>query len=221
MRFALALSVVLLSGTSLPAGDEKPRTTTFTKDSLGKVPAGWKAERTGKGEGSVWKVVEDATAPGKTGYALAQTAASPSSLFNICVAEDTSAQNVEVTVAFKANAGKKDQGGGIVWRYQDANNYYVARMNPLEDNFRVYKVVAGKRSAEFQDAEVKIPAGEWHTLKIKMVGDHIECFLDGKKYLDVMDASVTKAGKVGLWTKADAQTSFDQFRVRDLGKPRR
>lgn len=218
MRFASALALVLLSGTSLPAGDEKGHTTNFKKESLDKVPAGWKAERTGKGEGSVWKVVEDATGPGKTGYVLAQTAASPSSLFNVCVAEDTRFENVEVTVAFKANQGKKDQGGGIVWRYQDANNYYVARMNPLEDNFRVYKVVAGKRSAEFQDAEVTIPAGEWHTLKIKMVGDHIECFVDGKKYLDVKDGSITKAGKVGLWTKADAQTSFDQFRVVEIKK---
>jgi hypothetical protein len=79
-------------------------------------------------------------------------------------------------------------------------------------------VVAGKRSAEFQDAEIKVPAGEWHTLKIRMVGDHIQCFLDSKKYLDVKDSSITKAGKVGLWTKADAQTSFDQFTVTNLKK---
>jgi hypothetical protein len=196
------------------SAQEKPREFRFTQGDLNRVPAGWKAERTGKGEGSVWKVVKDDTAPSKGGYVLAQTAAGPSSLFNVCVAEDAQYQDVEVTVAFKANEGKKDQGGGIVWRYQDANNYYIARMNPLEDNFRVYKVVGGKRSAEFQDADTKIPAGEWHTIKIKMVGDHIECFLDGKKYLDVRDSSITKSGKVGLWTKADAQTSFDQFRVR-------
>jgi hypothetical protein len=88
-------------------------------------------------------------------------------------------------------------------------------MNPLEDNFRVYKVVGGKRSPEFQNAEVKVPAGEWHTLKVKMVGDHIECLLDGKKHLDVKDATFTGAGKVGLWTKADAQTSFDNFQAKE------
>jgi hypothetical protein len=197
---------------------DKARDFRFSKDDLDKVPTGWKAERTGTGDGSVWKVVKDATAPSKSGHALAQTAASSVKLFNLCIVEDASYRDVEVSVAFKANAGKKDQGGGIVWRYQDANNYYVARMNPLEDNFRVYKVVDGKRSAEFQDAEIVIPAGEWHTIKIKMVGDHIECFLDGKKYLDVKDASITKPGKVGLWTKADAQTSFDQFVVRELKK---
>ncbi len=134
-------------------------------------------------------------------------------MFNLCVAEDTSFKDGELSVAFKAIKGEKDQGGGIVWRYQDANNYYVARMNPLEDNFRVYKVVDGKRSKEFQDAEVKVPTGEWHTLKVQVAGDRIECFVDGKKYLDVKDESITKAGKVGLWTKADAQTYFNQFRV--------
>jgi hypothetical protein len=116
-------------------------------------------------------------------------------------------------VAFKANKGDKDQGGGIVWRYQDANNYYIARMNPLEDNFRVYKVVAGKRAKEFQNAEVKVKAGEWHTLKVRMVGDHIQCYLDGKKYLDVKDSTFARAGKIGLWTKADAQTHFDDLKV--------
>ncbi len=129
------------------------------------------------------------------------------------MAEDTKYKDVEVSVAFKAIAGKKDQGGGIVWRYQDANNYYIARMNPLEDNFRVYKVTGGRRSAEFEDKEVKVPVNEWHTLKIKMEGDHIECFEDSKKYLDVKDDSIKEAGKVGLWTKADAQTYFDDFKV--------
>jgi hypothetical protein len=218
MQIETGVLMVWFVAMTAGAQDKRARDFTFTKDDLGKVPTGWKAERTGKGEGSVWKVVKDGTAPSRRGVALAQTAAGPNALFNLCVAQDTSYQDVEVLVSFKAIAGEKDQGGGIVWRYQNADNYYVARMNPLEDNFRVYKVVAGKRSPQFQNAEVKVPAGEWHVLKIKMVGDHIECFLDGKKFLDVRDDSITKAGKVGLWTKADAQTHFDQFAVRDLRK---
>lgn len=145
---------------------------------------------------------------------MAQTTDNKDALFNLCVVEDTNFVDVEISVAFKANAGKKDQGGGVVWRFQDANNYYIARMNPLEDNYRVYKVVGGKRSAEFQSAEVKVPAGEWHTLSVKMVGDRIGCSVDGKKHLDVKDSTFTKAGKVGLWTKSDAQTSFDNFQVK-------
>jgi hypothetical protein len=198
---------------ALIAADDKAPALRLSKDDVGKVPAGWKAAKTGTGEGSVWKVVADETAPSKSGYALAQTAEGPNALFNLCVANSGSYKDVEIGVAFKAMAGAKDQGGGVVWRYQDENNYYVARVNPLEDNFRVYKVVAGKRSPQFQDAEVKVPAKEWHTLKVKMEGDHIECFLDGKKYLDVKDDSIPKAGRVGLWTKADAQTHFDQLTV--------
>src|SRR5438874_2522475 len=201
MRKLNALVIVLLTAGSLSA-EEKSQVFAFSKDDLGKTPNGWTAAQTGKGA-SVWKVVADDTAPGKTGFALAQTTDDKNALFNLCLADRPSLKDVEVSVAFKANAGEKDQGGGVVWRYQDANNYYIARMNPLEDNFRVYKVVAGKRSKEFQSAEIKIPAKEWHTLKVKMIGDRIECFLDGKKHLDVKDDAIAMAGKVGLWTKAD------------------
>ena len=213
VNIMMAALVALLSSSLLLAADDKARSFQFGSDDVGKVPPGWKADKTGKGEGSVWKVVADKTAPSRKGYALAQTAEGPSSVFNICVAEDTKLKDVELSVAFKAMAGKRDQGGGFVWRYQDNNNYYVCRMNPLEDNYRVYKVVNGKRSAEFQDETMKVPLNEWHTLKVMMTGDHIECFLDGKKYLDVKDDSIKDAGKVGLWTKADAQTRFDDFKV--------
>jgi hypothetical protein len=215
---ASVFAVLTAGGVWAVAAADTPRTVTFGKADLGKVPAGWTATKTGEGEGSVWKVVEDNTAPSKGGFVLAQTAAGPSALFNLSVLDGAAAKDVEVSVAFKAVAGDKDRGGGVVWRYQDANNYYIARMNPLEDNFRVYKVVGGKRSAELQSAEVKVPTGEWHTLKVRMAGDHIECFLDDKKYLDVRDEAFATAGKVGLWTKADARTAFDQFRVTELAK---
>ena len=208
---------ILLALAAVAAADDKERRFRFNKDDLDKLPASWRAAQTGKGK-SVWKVVEDETAPSKTGYVLAQSTANPNALFNLCVADEPSLKDIEASVAFKAVKGEKDQGGGIVWRYQDANNYYVARMNPLEDNFRVYKVVGGKRSKEFQSADVKVSTGEWHTLKIQHVGDHIECFLDGKKHLDVTDDTITKAGKVGLWTKADAQTYFDDLKVKDLSE---
>lgn len=214
MRRFEAIVAVALLGTAVAAAEEKATTLQFRKDDAGKVPAGWKADKTGKGEGSIWKVVADKTAPSKSGYALAQTAKNPGSTFNLCVAEDANYKDVEVRVAFKAMGGKKDQGGGIVWRYQDHNNYLVARMNPLEDNYRFYKVIGGKRIQLATKERLKIPAGEWHVLKIKQAGDAVECWLDGKKYLEVKDDTFTKAGKIGLWTKADAQTYFDDLRVR-------
>lgn len=214
LRGLCAVAAVLALSAALWAEDKpNKRVFTFSKADFGQLPAGWKADKTGAGAGSVWKVVEDNTAPSGAGCVLAQTAAGPNALFNLCVFEDSSYQNVEIIVSFKAMEGKLDQGGGIVWRYQDANNYYVARMNPLEDNFRVYKVENGKRSPQFQNAEVKIPAGAWHQLKIKNVGSRIECFLDGKKHLDVKDDTFQKPGKIGLWTKADARTRFDEVRV--------
>ena len=213
-----ASTIVLLLSVSISGAEEKIPLFQLAKGDVGKVPSGWQAAKTGKGDGSVWKVVEDASAPSKSGLALAQTAAGPNTLFNVCVASDSSFKDVEVSVAFKAIKGELDQGGGGVWRYQDADNYYVARMNPLEDNFRVYKVVAGKRSKEFQSAEVKVPAGTWHTVKITHVGDHIECYVDGKKYLDAKDDAIAKAGKVGVWSKADAQTNFDQFEAKEAKK---
>jgi hypothetical protein len=213
MRWIHMTALLALAVTTVGAADDKARAFRFAKADVGKVPAGWKVEKTGKGEGSVWKVVADDTAPSKSGVALAQTARSPSAVFNLCVAEDTNYTDVEVMVAFKAARGDLDQGGGIVWRYQDANNYYIARMNPLEDNFRVYKVVDGKRIQLGTKEGLKVATGVWHQLKIKMVGDRIECFLDGTKHLDVKDDTFTQAGKIGLWTKADAQTHFDEFRV--------
>lgn len=213
MRWAL-LAVITMIGTSYLFADEKSRTFHFSKEDVGKLPKGWKADRTGKGEGSVWKVVADDTAPSKKGYVLAQTAEGPTQLFNLCVTEDTSYQDVEVSVKFKAVKGKIDQGGGVVWRYQDANNYYICRYNPLEENFRVYKVEGGKRIQLMTKEALVVPAGEWHTLAISQTGDRIECKLDGKTYLEVKDATFPKAGKVGLWSKADAQTHFDELVVK-------
>jgi len=212
MRWAHVAAVLALAGMAL-AADEKARSFRFSKEDLGKAPAGWKAEKTGAGEGSVWKVVEDATAPSKSGYALAQTAESPNNVFNICVADDTNVKDVDLSVAFKAVAGKKDQGGGFVWRYQDHDNYYIARMNPLEDNYRVYKVVNGKRTQLGAKEGVKVPEGEWHRLKVEVKGDRMTGFLDGKKMWEIKDDTYQKAGKVGLWSKADAQTHFDEFKA--------
>jgi hypothetical protein len=181
-------------------------------DALGALPAGWTAAKTGQGPGSVWQVVEDATAPG--GRALAQTSsAGPKHFFNLCVADASSFTDLDISVAMKAIAGKNDQGGGLVWRYKDADNYYVARMNPLEDNYRVYKLVAGKR-IQLGSVNMKAQAGQWLHLRVVQQGNHIQCFFDGKLHLDVKDETFKEAGKVGLWSKSDAQTRFAGLEVK-------
>ncbi len=158
-----------------------------------------------------WKVVEDATAPSKP-HVLAQLAKSPRATYNVALAADTNYGDVDISLELKAVAGEVDQGGGPVWRAKDAKNYYIARYNPLEDNYRVYKVVEGKRS-QLGTADIDDYSPDWHTLRVTMKGDHIECYYDDKKYLDVKDQTFGNPGRVGLWTKADAQTHFDDFRV--------
>lgn len=207
------VALVALAGAAVWADEGKQRAFKFGKADLGRVPAGWKAEQTGKGEGSVWKVVADDTAPSKSGYALAQTGKGPGGVFNICVAEDTKPKDVELSVSFKAVAGESDQGGGFVWRYKDNNNYYICRMNPLEDNYRVYKVLASKRTELGRKEGLKVKRGEWHRLKVEVKGTKMEGYLDGEKMWEITDDTYKDAGKVGLWSKADAQTYFDEFKV--------
>jgi hypothetical protein len=161
---------------------------------------GWLNTPVGK-----WEVREAADSPaGKR--ALFQAAKNSGSTFNIAVDTAAQLQNLELTTRMKAVAGEEDQGGGLVWRYRDARNYYIARYNPLEDNYRLYKVVNGSRR-ELASANVKAAPG-WHQLTIRMSGKHITCDLDGKTYLTVDDGTFPDAGTVGLWSKADAQTLF-------------
>ncbi|HLQ47168.1 MAG TPA: family 16 glycoside hydrolase, partial [Planctomycetaceae bacterium] len=189
----------------------------FEDAKVGELPKGWSAGKTGEGPGSVWKVLEDATAPAGA-KVLAQTSSDgKSALFNLCVSAEPKLTDVEINLSLKPVSGKIDQGGGAVWRYQDANNYYIARVNPLEDNFRVYKVIGGKRT-QLATADVKASAGEWHKLGIVHRGEHIQCSLNGKTLLDATDDAITTAGQIGLWTKADAVTSFDAITAVNRGE---
>jgi hypothetical protein len=181
------------------AGAPAKKTWTFDDDQAGLIATGFTNE---VGE---WRVAS--TPDGKV---LAQTAKSPNPVFNVTLISDTNAKDVDLSVRMKAIAGKNDQGGGLVWRAKDAKNYYVARNNPLgAGSYNVYKVVDGKRSM-FKGVPLRRTDG-WHTLRVVMTGDHIECYHDGKKYLDVHDSTFPEAGKIGLWSKSDAQSQFDDL----------
>lgn len=210
-RFAFLSCLIILVSTASFAAE--PFQLDLKDAKTSELPKGWKAAKTNEGPGSVWKVLEDSSAPG--GKALAQTSdEGPKPLFNLCIAEETNFADVDLTVSLKANAGKIDQGGGPIWRCQDADNYYVARWNPLEYNFRVYKVEKGKRT-QLGNADVKLPGDKWHELRAVQRGGDIKCYLDGKLYLEVKDETFAKAGKIGLWTKADAQTSFAGLKAKE------
>lgn len=183
---------------------------TFDKDDVGNTPAGLSARETHPGsKPGLWKVAADQTAPSPPNVLTLKTEATGST-YNLALFEKTGYKDVDLRVRVKANTGKEDQGGGLVWRCKGENNYYVCRMNPLETNFRVYKVVDGKRQ-QLASTEIETKAGKWYRLRITMVGDQITCFLDGKKYLSVKDDTFKDAGMLGLWTKADASSSFDNL----------
>jgi hypothetical protein len=210
------LALVMAAVVSLAAAGEST-IHSFDDAPEGMLPHGWLAAKTGAGEGSVWKIVAYDLG-GKRQHALAQTSsAGPNALFNLCVVDGPKYGDVDLAARLKAISGNNDQGGGLVWRYRDANNYYVTRWNPLEDNFRVYHVVNGKRT-QLATADVKAAKGEWHTVRAVQRGNRIQCYLDDKLFLDVTDETLQGAGLVGLWSKSDAVTWFDDVTIKTPAK---
>lgn len=180
----------------------------FDKGPIGKTPEEWSILQNNPTKALArWTVEADPAAPSKPNVLSIRTD-NDNATFNLAIFEKASAKDLDLSVKIKAHTGKHDQGGGLMWRVKDENNYYVCRINPLEDNFRVYKVVDGKRT-QIQSAKATPGAEKWHTVRAVMVGDHIECYLNGEKLLDAKDDTFKDAGKIGLWTKADASSSFD------------
>jgi len=195
-----------------------PKTLVFNFDNqeLGGLPKSWSQNFTGEGNHTEWKLVND-----NGNKVLAQVSdKQPNYHFNIAVYNDFITKNVALKVNLKAVAGKLDQGGGLVWRYTDADNYYVVRANPLEDNVVLYKVVNGIRTdlpilgkGKTYGMDVPKLGNDWFSLSVKVADDLFTVYLNGKELFRVQDQSITKAGKVGLWTKADAVTYFDELRI--------
>jgi hypothetical protein len=155
--------------------------------------------------------IEDMTGAPSGGKVLVQRATTNE--FNVIVAPSGPYADVEVSMKFKPISGKEDASGGIAFRFADGR-YYVVRANALEDNFRLYSYDRGRR--QIATARVKPPAlGQWHTARLVAVGDRMQAWLDGTLYLDHRDARF-KAGKVGLWTKADSITAFDDLVIRGV-----
>jgi len=194
-----------------PAGKEF--TYNFDGDAAGKTPAGFHEALTGQGGAAHWIVRADPSAPSQPNI-LAQTSADKTDYrFPLAIADEGSFQNFELSVKFKAISGEVDRAAGLAFRLKDSNNYYVVRANALENNYRLYHVVNGRR-VQFAGANFKVAPGEWHELRVECAGNHIACFYDGEKKIDATDDTFKDAGKVGAWTKADSVTYFDDLRVK-------
>jgi hypothetical protein len=183
----------------------------FDADTVGKVPAGWITGVTGQGAHR-WSVETDASAPSKPNV-LRQSGRGD---FPWCVRADSAIADGHVEVRFKALSGAEDQAAGIVWRWKDGGHYYVARANALENNVSLYYTQAGRRiTIKYVDAPVA--GNQWHALRVEFSGTSIRVALDGKTYIETDDAHIAGAGAVGVWTKSDSVTLFDDFAYESKG----
>jgi len=180
-------------------------TVNFDDTKAGELPAGWLAGNTGSGTPK-WTVETDATAPSKPNV-LKQ---SGWGTFPWCVKKDVSLKDGYVEVKFKPVAGSEDQAGGIIWRWQDGENYYITRANALEDNVTIYHTVKGSRRS-FKNVNMKVASNQWHTLRVDFAGNKFKVTFDGKVVIEASDDTFREAGAVGVWTKADSVTLFDDF----------
>jgi hypothetical protein len=215
MKFALmvTLAVVLTATMTNASAQTGKRTWNFDQNPVGSPPPGWTATQTGKGEGK-WAVVQDDTAPSKPNV-LKQSGVAT---FPVCIKDDTNLRDGFVEVKFKPVSGQEDQAGGVIWRAKDSDNYYIFRANANEDNVVLYRTVNGKRTPldivgrkGGYGVKEKVESGQWHTLRVEFEGNLFRAFYDGKHVFDVDDNTFTEGGKVGVWTKADSVTLFDDF----------
>jgi hypothetical protein len=176
------------------------------------VSAEWTpAETAGAGTPATWQVVTEPEGQQRTTVESLNGTAT----FNLLLSATTYGPNVDLAVRVRADSGEIDRGGGLMWRALDANNYYVTRWNPLEDNLRLYTVKDGVRTM-LATVEAKLDPAAWHELRVTMIGARILVVLAGGPRIELDDATLTEAGGVGLWTKADASTSFAGFEARTL-----
>ena len=171
----------------------------------GRLPDGWTTGVTGSGRAN-WVVTADGSAPSKP-HVLMQKG---NATFAWCVRNGVAFENGFVEVRFKPVSGREDQAGGVVWRWKNGDNYYVARANALENNVSLYHTTHGRRST-IKYVYAPVAAGEWHSLRVDFERASIKVALDGATYIDESDIHLIGPGSVGMWTKADSVTAFDDF----------
>jgi hypothetical protein len=194
---------VIATGIAATAAAE---TVNFDDMKSGSPPVGWTTTQTGSGAAK-WSIEKDDSAPSKPNV-LKQ---SGEATYPVCFKNDTNTKDGFVEVKFKPIAGKEDQAGGVIWRLRDANNYYIARANALENNVTIYQTINGKRT-EKKRTKMEVTSGQWHRLRVDFRDNRFTVTFDGKRAIEWEDDTFKNAGKVGVWTKADSVTAFDDFR---------
>jgi hypothetical protein len=212
----IVLGWVYAAAAAEPQDAAKSSSFNFDKDAVGKPPAGFTFAHTKNvGKPGKWLVQADKDAP-SAGYALAQLEKDDTDArFPLAVTSATYPSDVKVSVKCKAVSGRTDQACGLVFRYRDENNYYLTRSNALEGNVRLYQVKDGKRT-QFASWDGKVPGKAWNQLTAEAKGDTLRVHFNGQKVIEAKDQTFAAGGKVGLWTKADSITYFDDLVVTPL-----
>jgi hypothetical protein len=214
MRFASLLMVLAAAGATIVVSGAA-RKVDFSDDAVGQPPKGFEFGRTGNvGAPGKWIVQSE----GSNKYLSQTDADSTRSRFPLAVLSDINAADVDLSVRFRPVSGRVDQAAGLVWRYRDQDNYYIVRANALEDNVVLYKVEKGKRTdlpvrgeGRTYGKKSEVPANQWSTLRVVANGRLFEVHFNGTKLYEVEDATFSQPGKVGVWTKADSVTQFDDL----------
>jgi len=208
---ALILCAAGCADTSLGDSAARRKVVDFSTSEVGHPPLGFTTALTGGGGPVSWMIRADASATGTRKILVQESHDDTSYRFPLCIYDDVIARDCAVSVSFKSISGQVDQAAGIVLRYSP-ENYYIARANALEDNVNIYKTVKGKRTI-VKEAPVKYRAGDWHVLGFAAKGSHLTVLFDGKAVLEADDETILTAGQVGLWTKADSVSAFDQLTI--------
>jgi hypothetical protein len=181
-------------------------------DMPGQLPAKFHSAKTGGGATEKWVASTDPAAPSKPNVVTQTSTDQTDYRFPLLISDEGSFKDLDLRVKFKADSGNIDRAGGLVFRLKDPNNYYIVRANALENNYRLYHVVNGRRS-QFAGANFRVTSGEWHELRVEVLGNKFTCYYDGKKKIEATDDTFKAAGKVGMCTKADSVTAFDDLKV--------
>jgi hypothetical protein len=178
-------------------------------------PAGFTFGKTGSGPGGRWLVKSEKDAPSGINVLVQGDVDATSYRFPVAVVDSVSLRDVRLSVRCKPVSGKVDQACGLVFRYRDENNYYVVRANALENNVRLYYVLNGKRQ-QFGDWNGPVSSGTWHELRVSAKGDQFEIYWNSKKVIEARDRTFREPGQIGVWTKADSVTYFDDLIAESL-----
>ncbi len=187
----------------------------FEESGLAEAPPGFQFERTGLGHPGRWIVTAVPDAP-SGGHVLQQSDADATDLrFPVAISDVPLLSDFRVSVSARPLSGSVDQAFGLVFRYQDADNYYLVRANALEDNVRVYHVRDGRRT-QLRTWEGEVTPGVWHRLEVQALGDFLRVSFDGDAVLEAHDTTFPGPGRFGVWTKADSVSQFDDLLVEQL-----